>query len=348
MPNYKHFMQMTDEIGILQFSIKDNPDPMSGYTLDDNARALIATLFMGEKGYPYACRFVDFMTKTQQDDGRWFNFFLNGKYFSTFDSEDSVGRAFLACSAGTISSWPDISNSCSKMINRVFPRISFFSSPRAIAYILVGLCKGKFSCSEKELHKMVNRLSNFLINLYQIKRSKNWLWFEDYLTYCNAILPHALFCVYAFNNDKKALKIANESLNFLNDLLFSKGYLNIVGNQGWYHRNGTMPVFDQQPVDAASIALANWDAYHIIGKKEYLYLANLAHQWYRGKNIHGIWVYNETTGGCYDALTKDGINLNQGSEAVLSLLLSDLIVEQNINLTSPEPPIESYLKCLDS
>ena len=36
-----HIVSMTTEFGILQFSNFSKPDPESGYTLDDNARALI-------------------------------------------------------------------------------------------------------------------------------------------------------------------------------------------------------------------------------------------------------------------------------------------------------------------
>jgi len=330
MPNYSHVLRMTDEIGMLQFSQYDQPDPRSGYTLDDNARALLATLYMGEEGYPYACRYMSFLTKAQSSDGTWSNFLLDGKYYSNFDSEDSVGRAIVACSAATISVWPDLAFQASQLISNKLGDVIGFSSPRAIAYTLVGLCKGKMPCSDKQLHDIVKRLSAFLIALYERTRRRDWFWFEDYLTYCNAILPHALFCVYSFNGDKKCLKIAHEAMNFLNAILFREGCLNIIGNQGWYHRRGSLPLFDQQPVDAASTAFACWEAYQCLGKNEYINLANLACQWFRGKNIHGLSLYNDITGGCFDAITKDGLNANQGAESALSLLLTELLMESSI------------------
>jgi uncharacterized protein YyaL (SSP411 family) len=200
----------------------------------------------------------------------------------------------------------------------------------------VALCKGKIpEFSNTGLRETINRLTTYLINLYQMKHLPEWHWFEDYLTYCNGILPQAMFNVYSFNGNKKALKVGRESLDFLNDILFRKGYLNIIGNQGWYYREGKIALFDQQPVDAASIALACLEAYQVIGKDEYHYLATVAHKWYRGLNIHGIPLYNESTGGCYDALTEDGVNLNQGAESVLSLLLTDLALEEKIIILSP-------------
>ena len=39
--NLEHAKKMTTNFGMLQFSVINQPDPLSGYTLDDNARALI-------------------------------------------------------------------------------------------------------------------------------------------------------------------------------------------------------------------------------------------------------------------------------------------------------------------
>jgi len=336
MPNYSHFLNMVDDFGILQFSKQDLPDPYSGYTLDDNARGLLVSLSMGESAYFYALRFLNYLEKAQRPDGSWSNFYLAGKYYSHFDSEDSIGRALLACSAATCSDWPDLACQAGKILINQFPVVKTFTSPRAIAYALLGLCKGKMPCPDKFLHELINLLAAYLIGLYARTRSRDWMWFENYITYCNGILPHALFSVYAFNGDKKCLKIAHESLNFLVDNLFSQGYLNIVGNQGWYHRDGQLPRFDQQPVDAASIAFACWEAFQNLGKSDYIELAHLAHNWYRGRNLHGLSLYNEVSGGCHDALTEDGLNLNQGAEAVLSLLLTDILMTGSISRELPQ------------
>ena len=46
IPDLTHLRRMTTEKGLLQFSRGEVPDPASGYTLDDNARALILTLLL--------------------------------------------------------------------------------------------------------------------------------------------------------------------------------------------------------------------------------------------------------------------------------------------------------------
>jgi len=330
MVDYRHLNAMTDGNGILQFSRLQQPDPGSGYTLDDNARALIVALSR-EDGYDLAGCYATYLYRSQRSDS-WANFELNGQFSSSFDSEDSMGRAILACSLGTTSHWPDIRKICIDMLVRNLPRTFDFTSPRAIAYTLLGLCKGEIPVFPEKLLYMVSLLSNRLINLYQLKQDKGWFWFEDYFTYCNGILPQALFAAYTLNGDKKALKIGHDSLNFLNAILFRNGYLDIIGNQGWYIKGGAIPLFDQQPVDAASIYFACMEAYESIGNQDYVALAKLAHAWYRGVNIHSLSLYNAETGGCFDALTEEGVNLNQGAESTLSLILCDLHAERNMQV----------------
>ncbi|MDD2510328.1 MAG: hypothetical protein PHP26_04520 [Syntrophomonas sp.] len=329
MPDYRHMQEMSRENGILQFSHLDKADSASGFTLDDNARALILAMEM-PGGREYAVCYTSFLDQSQQKDGSWSNFMLDGHYSSLFNSDDSVGRALLACSLGSSSPWPEISEKCQEMLLRNLPRAFSFQSPRAIAYTLIGLCKCQWAGLGARQQDSIKKLGEFLINLYQGQHSRKWLWFEDYLTYCNGILPQAMFALYQQTADKKALKIGYDSLNFLNSILFRQGYLNIIGNDGWYFCDQETALFDQQPVDAASTAFACMEAYESIGEIEFLELAILAHKWYRGHNIHGLSLYNAETGGCYDALTPEGVNLNQGAEAVLSLLLSDKLMKNFI------------------
>lgn len=335
MLDYRHFLKMSDAIGILQFSRLDVPDENSGHTLDDNARAFMVALNMeGNSGYEPADKYLSFMESCQLENGAWSNLFIKGRYLSAFDSEDSIGRALLACSLGSACSWQDIQLRCKKLLKDNLPRVPGFTSPRSIAYSLLALVKGQ---PIKKMH-LINVMADHLHSLYKLNKAADWHWFENYITYCNGILPQALIAVYAVNSDKRFLKAGLDSLNFLNDVLFREGYLNIIGNQGWYHKNKTVPLFDQQPVDAASIALACHEAYVITAKSEYLDLTRKAYAWYKGENVHRIPLYNKNTGGCFDALNQEGVNLNQGAEAVLSWLMTEQLANRlPIILPWPEP-----------
>ncbi|HZK42702.1 MAG TPA: hypothetical protein VFC73_00235 [Syntrophomonadaceae bacterium] len=329
MLDYRHLVKMTDDIGILQFSKYNKPDVNSGHTLDDNARALMVALTI-KNDSRLALTYATWLKNAVQADGTWSNILLNGVYSSRFDSEDSIGRTLLACSLGARSPWRDVANICENLLEEQVDKTRNFTSPRAIAYSLVALCKNHDYDYARKYEELINELADKLINLFMAKKSNHWAWFEDYLTYCNGILPHAMFSYYAVSGDKKGLKIGHSSLDFLNNILFRKGYLNIIGNDGWYHRGGKIPLFDQQPVDATSIIFACMEAYHTIGETKHLELATLAYQWFRGKNVHSLSLYNENTGGCFDALTADGLNLNQGAESSLSLLLADTLMVHSI------------------
>lgn len=336
MPDYRHLLKMTDHTGILQFSNRDIPDTSSGYTLDDNARALIAALQI-EEGHDLAHRYASWMAQAQRSDGSWCNLQVYGQDYPALDSEDSKGRALLACCIGSDSQWEDVRSLCQIMLKHNLFRSLHFTSPRAAAYVLTGLCNLKTPLT-REQHQLIRHHSHTLARSYRHNERTRWHWYENILTYCNGILPQALFCVYQRTGDKKSLKIAHDSLNFLCDILFRPGYLSIIGNQGWYPKGHTPALFDQQPVDAASIAFACLEAYKSIGAPEYLDLAEKAYQWYHGVNVHGLPLYDVNTGGCYDALTEDGVNLNQGAESLISLLL----IEQQITKHSlkDQPALE--------
>ncbi|MCC6462895.1 MAG: hypothetical protein IT260_20675, partial [Saprospiraceae bacterium] len=51
-------------------------------------------------------------------------------------------------------------------------------------------------------------------------------------------------------------------------------------------------------------------------------------------HLHQI-VYNPCTGGCYDGLEEDHVNLNQGAESTLSYLMARLTIEKDFT-TSPQ------------
>jgi len=319
----RHLRRMTDDVGMLQFSKSALPDSGSGYTLDDNARALMVALFIDD-GLDLALKYARFMQKAQQPDGSWSNLFKNGRFYAQFNSEDSVGRALLACSLGMYSPDRELAIICKQMFTANVIRVAEFRSPRGLAYALLALCKNP---DPKHFNQhLFTRLTDRLLALYDRCHSRDWYWFEDYLTYCNGIIPQSLFAAYHLSNNRKIRRVAYESLNFLNGILFRNGRLDIIGNDGWYHRKGKIPLYDQQPVDAASIIFACFEAYRATGSREYRDLAYLGYKWYMGHNIQQVTLYDNRTGGCFDALTAGGVNRNQGAEAVLSLMLSTALL----------------------
>lgn len=324
---YGHFKRMTDSTGIIQFSDISNPVIESGYTVDDNARALIVAIGMEERERERLIKtYITFLQEAQNPDGTWQNLKVLDKYYTVINSEDSIGRGVLAASFAASCNITETQNAAKKMLKHVMPKAIHVNSPRAIAYVLMGIVKMIASLKSINMIPQANYLAYKLLKLYELNRSTKWHWFEDRLTYCNAVLPHALFGFYAVSEETKVLTVAKNTLNFLVHSLFQKGYLNIVGNQGWWVKKNQIPPYDQQPVDAASVVLACLQAYVVTGEKEYIEIAQIAYDWYWGKNINNLPLYNEKTQGCHDALVPHGVNLNQGAEAVISFLMAHQVL----------------------
>lgn len=324
--SYSHLKRMTDDTGIIQFAKHERPLKESGYTVDDNARALLVAVNMDNaENEAFADTYLRFISNAQRPDGSFINLKVGDTFLPTIDSEDSIGRAFMACCfilrENGISE--DLKKTAMNIIDKTLPVISRIRSLRAASYILIGLLSlitGGYG--DNAAYKSAGDIARYLKKNYRENRTDSWKWFEGWLTYCNAVLPHSLFSYYTVSGDRDSLNVAEESLGFLTDSLLKNGYLSVVGNRGWWRKNSDMPPFDQQPVDAASVVLACLQGYLATNKKEYIEKASLSYEWYWGKNINRLSLYNENTGGCHDALVPDGLNMNQGAEAIVSFLLT--------------------------
>ena len=338
-----HLQRLTTDFGVLQFSKHSTPDYESGYTLDDNARALITVtshynLFKDSFSLDLSEVYLNFIERMQMEDGK-FNDFLNNKEVKT--SEDAFGRVLWAL--GYIinkSEIPEMKERAKKIFNKSFKVIDVLKSPRAIAFSIIGLSYYyEKSRSNFHLNKIIH-LSNILSDLYEHNSSKEWQWIENYLTYANPKIPEALFFAYKSTSNKKYLEIAKKTLNFLTEILFMNGYLSLIGQNGWFNKNGERAYFDQQPIDASYLIQTYLAAYEITGEKEYRDRAVLSFNWFLGKNYLKQTMYDENTGGCYDGLSENSINMNQGTESTLSYLMARLFLEEEKRNSSEESPEE--------
>ncbi len=243
------------------------------------------------------------------------------------DSEDSQGRTFWACCAAGLSDLEDIKPVAWSLVQDAMPVMMRMRSPRAVAYALTGMSLIlKTGKDFPGLEANAAASAKYLVHLFNMARTDDWHWFENSLTYCNGAIPHSLFAYYSARQDSSILETADTILGFLGEKVLRRGYLNIVGNRGWWLKGKNCPDYDQQPVDAASMTLACTEAYQATGKQEYLEQAQLAGQWYYGNNINRLSLYDLDSGGCHDALVPQGVNLNQGAESVLSLCLTSQLL----------------------
>ncbi len=81
------------------------------------------------------------------------------------------------------------------------------------------------------------------------------------------------------------------------------------------------PLFDQQPIEVVATIDACISAYRVTHASIWWNEAMRAFAWFTGGNVHHLTMITPD-GGCYDGLTRDGFNGNQGAESILSYPLS--------------------------
>ncbi len=334
-----HLAKLTDDFGIIQFAKLTEPDISSGYTLDDNARALIvAILHYQEFGTPSSLKlasiYLNFLYLVAKPDGLFDNYVNSNRAIDHQKnrqeySEDASARALYALAmVSTTEQLPKrFRIKARSLFKTSFQKNLCFSPPRAIAFYIKAL-----NCllSKRKEPKILAALRNYceqLVALYEKSHSSDWEWFEHYLTYSNAILPEALLLGYKITGESRYLEVSKKTLNFLIKHTFKNSQYIPIGQSGWFPKGEARAYFDQQPEDvAATVGVLNV-MFQVTNEKHYEELGFSAFNWFLGDNILGQVVYDRTTGGCYDGVGEKSINLNQGAESTISYLLARLSFE---------------------
>lgn len=336
MPKFSmaHVLRLTDDTGIVQHAKYGIPNLKEGYCLDDNARALIMALMAYQRNKsPEALEllpiYLSYIHYMQCEDGNFRNFLsFDRRYLDEVGSEDSFGRTIWAlghligCAANN--SYREFAL---ELFHRSYPHFSNLQHIRGMANTIIGICLylKVYPTDEGMMAEMI-RLTQPLIEAYERTQSDDWQWFEEGMTYDNAILPLALLHNYEITGNEKVKQIALKTMAFLDQLTLSNGYLSPVGNDGWYYRGGTFPTFDQQAIETMAMVMMHFQAYETFREPEYIEKMFLSYKWFLGENTLRAPLYDYETKGCCDGLMPTGINRNQGAESTLAYLISHLTV----------------------
>jgi len=334
-----HIFRLTDDTGIMQHSKYSLPDPKHGYTTDDNARALIMALmlyerYQKEKYLNLVYRYASFLLNAQNEKGRFKNFMsYDRKWLEEEGSEDSFGRSLWAlCFAVSNKHTPNgLKCALAHMLKNAMPNVAALNSPRAKAYSIIGLSHlgdEEIYYDYRNIRELIVKTADTIYGQYYDNEDEEWKWPENIISYSNHVIPWSLAAAYRATGEKKFLDVAEESLDFLGSITFKEGYFKPVGCNGWFVRNGKPSEFDEQPVEACEGVLTYLEVYEATGDVKYLKRAEKCHQWYEGLNSKGISLIDIETGGCYDALTKHGLNLNMGAESLVSYIISYLKISE--------------------
>lgn len=332
--NFEHLSMLTDQTGVLQHADYSVPSYSKGYCLDDNARALLLMALAEDSGVDdpklvrtLASRYLAFVNHAFDPKSRRFRNFMSytRQWDDAVGSDDCHGRALWAL--GTVvgrSSDPGRQSLADGLFHQALAPVLELSSPRAWAYTLLGIAEYlRAFWGHSRVQAVQKTLAERLLGLYRRASSRDWPWFEDTATYCNARLPQALLVTSEWLDNEEMQEVGVRTLDWLIRLQKTEtDYFAPIGCNGFYPRGGAKARFDQQPVEAGATVSACLDARRITGDARWLAHARRAFDWYLGQNELHQPLYDPATGACHDGLHVDRINKNQGAESTLSFLLA--------------------------
>jgi glycosyltransferase involved in cell wall biosynthesis len=338
--NLTHIHNMTTDFGMIQFSKINQPDLESGYTLDDNVRALIAMclhfeLTKNKEDLFYIQLYLDFIEFCVTPSGSFLNYVDENKAFTSQNEEvnlsDSNGRAiwalgFLISKNSILPS--EIQVQAEQILFKVIPSIEKMHSTRAMAFAIKGLCYCIGNTSLKIPVSLIKLLADRLVNMYKHESEQDWEWFEGYLTYGNSVLPEALLDAWQVTGDETYKEIALTSFSFLLKNTFNEDGIRVISNRSWWKKGQKVERYGEQPIEIAYTILTLDKFYQVFEDKAYYRKMKIAFNWFLGKNHLKQVIYNPCTGGCYDGLEECQVNLNQGAESTVCYLMSRLVMEK--------------------
>ena len=339
-PALDHMLAMTDDVGILQHATLDIPNRSCGYCTDDVGRALIVACeaaarppipYDGGASSAAATRLVTtylaYLHDAQLDDG-WFHNFMgyDRRWQDHRGTPDAVGRAIwglgYAERLAPRETWRNIAGA---MRRRALGTIGTMEYVRSHAYAALGLVHALAARPDDELlvRAVLDGSLERIAGAFDAHHASDWQWCEDALTYDNARLCEALLRGGAVLANERYVQVGLAMLEFYTSVVIDPAETMFVpiGNDGWYPRGGARSTRGQQPLEAAAMVDAAFAALEVTGDPCWREVAEIAHEWYFGRNMRGVTLARDD-GGCCDGLDDGGANCNMGAESTLCYLMS--------------------------
>jgi hypothetical protein len=324
-----HLDRMTDSTGLIQHAIYSIPRRESGYTTDDNARALrLCTRLWAhrpeESMLARVTGYLSFLEFARRPGGGFHNFLsYQRQWLDAEGGGDCQGQAVRALVEVLAGGLPDDYRTLAReLIDAVLPTLADLRSLRAQAYVILAWSQlwkaGVHNIAL--LEDIAWTAAKRLAECYQRSARPDWPWFESRMTYANAVLPHALFVAAQRWPTEAFLETAEASFSFLDQATTADDYFWPVGNNGWYVHGAEKATYDQQPVEAGTMAEAALAAFDLLHDPKYLGTYRRACAWFLGENSLRLPLIDVQRGACADGLQPTGINRNQGAESTLAYL----------------------------
>jgi hypothetical protein len=319
-PAFAHLFRMTDHRATFEHALLTDPRREHGYCTDDMARVLVVTT--REPDAPGAVnglagKALHFLNDAQSYSGSCRNRMDRaGNWTDQPTTGDHWGRCIWGL--GTAAAHSSVS-----LVRRLaviqFERAAKAESqwPRAIAFAAVGAAE--LLTFEPGNAAALRLLTNYAATVARTTSTSEWPWPEPRLTYANAILPEALIAAGVALEDPDLKQQGLDLLEWLLGYETAEGHLSPtpVGGRG---PQDSRPAFDQQPIEVAALADACARAAAADPRAIWTEGIRSAAAWFQGDNDSGLSMWDPETGGGFDGLLADCVNLNQGAESTLAVI----------------------------
>ncbi len=328
-----HLDRLTDSTGLIQHAIYAVPRRESGYTTDDNARALrLCTRLYGhcpsERMLSRVAVYLSFLEHARCPVRGFHNFLSYQRdWLDAGGTGDCQGQAVRALAEVLGSSLPEGDRAQAReLIAAVLPVLADLRSLRAQAYLILawGHLWTEGVADIQPLENVARLAAERLVECYQRSQRPDWPWFESQMTYANAVLPHALLVAAHRWPQAGFLEVAQPSFAFLDDETTVENVFWPVGNRDWYPHGEQKALYDQQPVEAVTMADAALAAFRLLDDERHLATFGRAYGWFGGQNSLGLSLVDVRRGACGDGLQSSGVNRNQGAESTLAWLWAEV------------------------
>lgn len=317
----RHVLRLTDDRGILEHARGIHPRFSHGYCADDNARLLIMAVRQRDDDPEVqilARIAARFLLDAQVEDGRIRNRMSFERVWTDDPtSADCWGRAMWGFgSAVALSTDTELRNRCYE----AFTIGQHVRSPhlRSMCFSVLGATE--ILAVESKNPGALQIMSDASRRFQKLPNGQGtWKWPERRLSYANALIPDAMIACGEALHDEDLLNRGMDLLDWLVRHEMDDDHLSVtpVGGRG---PNDVGPMFDQQPIEVSTLADACRRASMISGETKWDDAIDLAVTWFMGNNDCGESMIDLQSGGGFDGLHIDGVNLNQGAESTLAMI----------------------------
>lgn len=316
--NLAHLETLNGPHGLFEHADLISPRLEHGYCTDDNARLLIITSRESDEGLARHLSRValSFCKQSMTPSGLVHNRMdLSGRWSDVPTFNDCWGRCLWGLGvAAAHHDDPSIRLEARQLFAIGTQQRSKWS--RAMAFAALGAAE---LLTAHPTNDDARSLLRDAVTTIGLPLDEKWHWPENQLSYANATLAEALIAAGAALDDDVILEKGLTMLKWLLERESRSGWLSVTGT------NGRSPSeldiqFDQQPIEVGAIADACWRAYSLTSDPLWASGVLLAQAWFEGSNDSQVMMYDALTGGGYDGLQQDGVNLNQGAESTIAFI----------------------------